>query len=245
MPNTTTIRVLALDIYGTILNTSSITSGIKQHVDISAEKAGQLSQLWRRYQLEYTWRLNSMGLYEPFDVVTRNSLKHAAAELQVKLSDDNIAALMDAYNQLVPFEDAVPALTELKRIPVVELIIFSNGTTEMVSTALHSSLPESLLPIPLHLVDSVKMYKPASVVYQSLLERVREAPETKRDAPDVWLVSGNPFDVTGARAAGLGAFWVDRSGKGWTDQLPLPENIGPMRIVRDLGEVVEIVRASQ
>lgn len=46
------VRVLAFDIYGTILNTSSITSGIKNHTRLDDEGAAQLSQLWRRYQLE-------------------------------------------------------------------------------------------------------------------------------------------------------------------------------------------------
>ena len=73
------VSVLAFDIYGTILDTSSITSGIKNHTRLDDEGAVQLSQLWRRYQLEYvaqvhpdyepcspnnnryTWRLNSMG----------------------------------------------------------------------------------------------------------------------------------------------------------------------------------------
>ena len=36
---------------------------------------------------------------------------------------------------------------------------------------------------------------------------------------DIWLVSGNPFDVVGAKAMGMKAAWVDRAGSGWADQL--------------------------
>jgi len=50
--------VLAFDVYGTILSTSSIS------VELSAiygKDAGpKIAEQWRRYQLEYTWRLNSM-----------------------------------------------------------------------------------------------------------------------------------------------------------------------------------------
>lgn len=35
----------------------------------------------------------------------------------------------------------------------------------------------------------------------------------------MWLVSGNPFDVVGARSVGMQAAWVDRGGKGWVDGL--------------------------
>ncbi|PCH38876.1 haloacid dehalogenase [Wolfiporia cocos MD-104 SS10] len=234
--------VLAFDIYGTILDTSSITSGIETHLGLSSEKAGQLSQLWRRYQLEYTWRLNSMGLYEPFDVVTRSSLKHAAAESKVSLDDKAISALMETYSRLLPFDDAVPAFRTLTALPNVEVAMFSNGTEEMVATALQAALPEELLPAPLHIVGAVKRYKPAREVYEMLLQKVSKHPGATERAADVWLVSGNPFDVTGARAAGLGAIWVDRGGSGWTDHIPLPsEGLGPLRVVRDLGEIAALV----
>lgn len=236
--------VLALDIYGTILDTGNITSGIRTHIQCSDETATQLSQLWRRYQLEYTWRLNSIGFYEPFDVVTRNSLKHASAETGLALSNDTIEMLMNEYNHLSPYGDVVQALEELNRLENVELMIFSNGTEEMVSTALHASLPQALLPLPLYLVDAVKRYKPATEVYDGLANKVKSLSSSNGDRADIWLVSGNPFDVTGARAAGLGAFWVDRAAKGWTDQLPLPLNgTGPLKIVHSLSDLAAVVES--
>ncbi|KAI0918233.1 hypothetical protein AcV7_007033 [Taiwanofungus camphoratus] len=127
MANKSAILVLAFDICGTLLDTNNITLGIQTHIGLAADKAAQLSQTWRKYQLEYTWRLNSMGLYEPFNVVTRKSLQHAAAELELTLDDKTIAALMDAYSHLLPFDDSVPALVALARLSGLELVIFSNG----------------------------------------------------------------------------------------------------------------------
>lgn len=51
--------VVAFDIYGTLLSTESITKWLEKHFDRA--KAQSISTVWRRYQLEYTWRLNSMG----------------------------------------------------------------------------------------------------------------------------------------------------------------------------------------
>ncbi|CCM01054.1 uncharacterized protein FIBRA_03102 [Fibroporia radiculosa] len=237
--------VLAFDIYGTILDTGSIASAIRVQVaECSNDQAIQLSQLMRRYQLEYTWRLNSMGLYEPFDVVTKNSLKHAAAELDITLDDTAVTALMNSYDRLHPFADAIPALEELSQLPNVRLFVFSNGTKQMVTTALHASLPEALHSLPLCLADSVQRYKPALDAYKALLHSVSNhtLPEARGDVPNVWLVSGNPFDVTGARSAGLGAIWVDRIGKGWKDQLPLPvDGLGPWKTIRSLQEIAAMI----
>lgn len=50
--------VVAFDAYGTLLSTESIAKELATH--FGQERAGDLAALWRRIQLEYTWRLNSM-----------------------------------------------------------------------------------------------------------------------------------------------------------------------------------------
>jgi 2-haloacid dehalogenase len=51
--------VIAFDLYGTLLSTESIAKELASH--FGDEKAASIAALWRRYQLEYTWRMNSMG----------------------------------------------------------------------------------------------------------------------------------------------------------------------------------------
>jgi len=51
--------VVAFDAYGTLLSTESVAKKLAEH--FGDEKAQVLAQSWRKYQLEYTWRLNSMG----------------------------------------------------------------------------------------------------------------------------------------------------------------------------------------
>lgn len=51
--------VIAFDLYGTLLSTESIAHELAKIYD--EDKAKQLAALWRRYQLEYTWRIDSMG----------------------------------------------------------------------------------------------------------------------------------------------------------------------------------------
>jgi FMN phosphatase YigB (HAD superfamily) len=60
-PNPDKKMVIAFDAYGTLLSTESISKKLADH--FGEEKGEVLAQAWRKYQLEYTWRLNSMGKY--------------------------------------------------------------------------------------------------------------------------------------------------------------------------------------
>lgn len=51
--------VIAFDLYGTLLSTDSIVKRLSAH--FGEDKAAEIATVWRKYQLEYTWRLNSMS----------------------------------------------------------------------------------------------------------------------------------------------------------------------------------------
>jgi len=51
--------ILAFDLYGTLLSTESIADKLSSK--FGEDKGPQLASKWRLYQLEYTWRLNSMS----------------------------------------------------------------------------------------------------------------------------------------------------------------------------------------
>ena len=51
--------LVAFDLYGTLLSTASIAKKLASH--FGQEKAESTAATWRKYQLEYTWRLNSMS----------------------------------------------------------------------------------------------------------------------------------------------------------------------------------------
>lgn len=51
--------IIAFDLYGTILSTDSIVKALAGL--FGDEKAKTVATQARRYQLEYTWRINSMG----------------------------------------------------------------------------------------------------------------------------------------------------------------------------------------
>jgi 2-haloacid dehalogenase len=51
--------ILAFDLYGTLLSTESIAKQLSEY--FGQEKAATVAATWRKYQLEYTWRYNSMS----------------------------------------------------------------------------------------------------------------------------------------------------------------------------------------
>ncbi|KIW54476.1 haloacid dehalogenase, type II [Exophiala xenobiotica] len=224
--------VVAFDLYGTLLSTESIAKELASL--FGQDKATSIAAVWRKYQLEYTWRLNSMKKYEDFSAVTRKALLHALAEHNVSLNDQDLNKLMQAYDSLSTFPDVNAALKRLEKNSSIDCVVFSNGTDKMVSNSVNGSedLSSSVFK-DMVTVESVQRYKPAPEVYHHLAEKVGKVGEMDT----MWLVSGNPFDVTGARTVGMQAAWVDRAGNGWQDKLGL----GPTVVVTSLEEAADAV----
>lgn len=55
--------VIAFDLYGTLLSTESISTRLTEIIG-SQEKGAQIAASWRKYQLEYSWRLTCMGMFQ-------------------------------------------------------------------------------------------------------------------------------------------------------------------------------------
>jgi 2-haloacid dehalogenase len=177
--------------------------------------------------------------YIPFSEVTRKSLRHTLTEAGVSLDDEGIESLMSAYDTLGIFPDVSPVFKQLKDNPHIYPVVLSNGTSTMINASLTQSpdlSPYAKLIRQVVLVEPVKRFKPDPQVYSHLCEQVGKG--EKGQKKDVWLVSGNPFDVVGANAVGLRTCWVDRGGKGWVDDLVDGEAGRPTIIVKGVDEVV-------
>ncbi|BDD60639.1 hypothetical protein MPDQ_006639 [Monascus purpureus] len=236
---TTDQTIVAFDLYGTLLSTDSIVRQLEQH--FGQAKAQSISASWRRYQLEYTWRLNSMGRYESFSDITRNSLHHSLMENGSHLHEEYVDRLLQAYDNLSAFPDVNPTLSRLATTPGIAAVVFSNGTQSMVSNSvLHSQDLSSHASIfrDIITVDHVKQYKPAPAVYKYLAEKMGKTPSQMKD---IWLVSSNPFDVVGARSVEMNAIWVDRAARGWMDAT-LP-SLRPTVIVHQLEDTVGVIES--
>jgi 2-haloacid dehalogenase len=198
--------------YGTLVDPAGISGRLERYLP---EQAQSLAEVWRRKQLEYTFRLAAMELYQDFEQVTRKALDYALATVGRELAPEQKDDLIERYNDLERFADVEPGLELLKEAGHA-MIVFSNGAPHMLEALMDSA---ELRPYfeGFVSVDEVKTYKPSPETYRHAARRLG------RPIGEVRLVSSNPFDDIGAQAAGMKSAWVDRSG-GLFDTLgPTPE----------------------
>ncbi|KAL9025270.1 MAG: hypothetical protein Q9196_005876 [Gyalolechia fulgens] len=204
--------VIAFDLYGTLLSTESVAKELAKHFD----------------------------QYIPFSTITERSLFHALSEYDLSLpSEEALHSLMSAYDSLSAFPDVAPELELIARNRSVTPVVFSNGTQKMVTNSVYHS-PDlsawSKVFKDIITVDGVKKFKPHPDVYYHLADMVGKS---RDQMGEMWLVSGNPFDIVGAKAAGMRTCWVDREGVGWVDGLIEGPNGRPDLVMRGLGELVQ------
>lgn len=222
---------IGLDIYGTLVDPLEMNEHLRP---FAGPMADRMSALWRQKQIEYTFRRALMREYEDFGVCTRQSLVLAARTLEVELSEKDQEKLIEEYQNLSPFPDVVPGIEALKSGGYTPVVAFSNGVEATTRTLLDRA---GVLP---HLdgvvsVDDVKTFKPDPEVYRYLARRL------ERTTYETWLVSSNPFDIIGAKSAGIRAAWLQRDPDSQFD----PWEIEPDLIAPDLQTLAESLRTGR
>jgi 2-haloacid dehalogenase len=197
----TSREVLAFDLYGTLVDPIAIASELGQGLGDSGGR--EAAGLWRLKQLEYSFRLTAMGRYEDFRWVTSRALDFALASVGVRLTEEQARRLVELYDHLQPFPDAVGALRALTAAGY-ELAVLSNGTPDMIANCLANSGLAGFFGQRIS-VDEVRAFKPSPVVYRHAAGRL------SRPAGQVRLVTSNAFDCVGASAAGMRTAWVNRA----------------------------------
>ncbi|HWF08457.1 MAG TPA: haloacid dehalogenase type II [Bryobacteraceae bacterium] len=181
-------KAILFDAYGTLFDVHSV-------VDDAA-----LSQLWRRTQIELTWRCALMERYEDFWQITQRALRIAVNQLSITHTDTQLERLMRAWLSPTVFEDARRALDQLRRLP---LGILSNGTPAMLEAAILAGGLESHFAHVIS-VDSIRTFKPSPRVYALGAETLNLPPA------EILFVSSNLWDVEGAKAFGYPVCWCNR-----------------------------------
>ena len=193
-------HTLAFDVYGTLINTHGLTRQIASLV--GDEQAAAFSQTWRDKQLEYSFRRGLMQLYAPFSVCTAEALDYTCQRFACQLSSAQREALLNGYRQLPAFDDALTALSALKA-KQVRCFAFSNGSRDAVVELLtHAQLIDLFDDVVS--VEPLCSFKPNPAVYSHFLRA------THSQHHRTSMISSNPFDVIGAKAAGMGAVWIKR-----------------------------------
>jgi len=217
---------IGIDVYGTLVDPLGIADFLRPLVGDSADR---LAELWRGKQLEYTFRRAAMGLYENFDVCTKQALKFVLANANVGIPPADETRIVERYQSLPAYADAASGLDRLKASGF-KLAAFSNGVESTLRKLLDNAGLLRFLDEIIS-VDEVKTFKPDPRVYAHLARRLNVTPG------NLWLVSSNPFDVIGGKAAGLKAAWIRRNSHAVFD----PWDIHPDLVAGDLNELAKLI----
>jgi len=222
-------QIIAFDIYGTLISTHGVLDTLAKYI---GDKAQPFSEMWRDKQLEYSFRRGLMRDYKSFSTCTKESLDFVDRKLSAHLDEQQKQTLLSQYAKLPAFDDVGSTLVDLKAMGV-QSYAFSNGTSEAVSGLLKNA---NVLPLMNGIVsvDDLKTFKPNPDVYQHLLR------EVGCDAGDVWLISGNCFDIIGAHGAGLRTVWLKRDSNAVFD----PWGVEPSLVISSLSELVTLAKSS-
>ena len=196
-------ETICFDMYGTLCDTSSVTETLAAELDAPQALVAELDATWRAKQLQYSYQAALMEAYRPFWAVTRDALEYALAQWGIEADRPTRERLLESYEHLDPYPDAVETLTRLSEAGHT-VTVLSNGNPEMLETLADNA---GLAP---HLDDvvsanEVSTFKPNPSVYENAAER------TDTGIGDCRLVSGNAWDVAGAESAGMRTAWVNRA----------------------------------
>ncbi len=191
------IKAIVFDAYGTLYDVQSVARATEAAFPGHGDT---ITQIWRLKQLEYSWLRSLMDRYADFLTVTRESLRYTLDTLGLTAEPAQFDALVDAYNTLSPYPEAMEALAALKGH---RLAILSNGSPSMLDALVRNTGLDRLLEAVIS-VDAARAYKPDPRAYAVVQQRLGVAPE------DVAFVTSNGFDTAGARSFGFKVVRVER-----------------------------------
>lgn len=158
-----------------------------------------------------------VGSPVPFAEVASATLATLLPAHGVRAADSEaaVSSVMDAFTALPVHADVAPGLEALHR-DGHRLAALTNGSTANAESLLDRA---GLLPLveACLSVEDTDGWKPAGVAYEHAVRRLGVA------AGDLTMVAAHPWDLVGARVAGLGTVHVDRSGTGWPDAFDRPD----------------------
>jgi 2-haloacid dehalogenase len=191
---------IVFDLFGTLLDIASLRSAAARYTP----DAAAFVATWREKQLSYAFAATIMDRYEDFDALTLRALRYAIARHGVTIEPDDIQTLSAQWRAARPFDDAAPALAELRESGS-RCAVLTNGTPATAHAALISAGLDAGIDVTLS-VDAVAAYKPAARVYALAAAHYATTPE------QLVFVTANGWDATGAADFGLRVIWCNRSG---------------------------------
>jgi 2-haloacid dehalogenase len=170
---------------------------------------------WFAGVLRDGFALTVLGDNPSFADVASSSLRVRLAAAGAADVEEAAQRVMERFTGLEPHPDVVPGLLALADLGC-RIVTLSNGSAEVARALLAGTAAESVVEAYLSVADA-GAWKPAAAAYGYALDR------TGVDADRAMLVAVHPWDLEGARRAGLRTAWVNRTAARYPDHFSRAE----------------------
>lgn len=220
-----TAELILFDVNQTLSDTSPLA---QRFAEIGAPAA--MAEGWFTAVLRDGFALVSHGESASFADVAEHQLRAHLAPLPLDRDlDAAVEHVMTAFQTLDVHTDVAPGIRALAGHGL-RLATLSNGAVSVAEQLLQRARLRDAFEALLS-VEAAGVWKPASGAYAYALRELGVAPEV------TMLVAVHPWDVDGARRAGLQAAWIDRRG------VDYPSYFRPPTVqARSLPELAEVLR---
>jgi 2-haloacid dehalogenase len=193
------VRALTFDVFGTLLDWRSAICDAFLETGLDGDP-GELADDWRARLWPITGEVNEgRRSWANFDELHHATLGDLLAERGLELSSQARSELVQAWHRLGPWPDVRAGLQALRTDRVVAAL--SNGHIALlVDLARYADLRFDCLLS----AEFPRVYKPQAEVYLAGARLLGLEPG------QVMMVAAHPFDLEGARRAGLRSAFVDR-----------------------------------
>jgi 2-haloacid dehalogenase len=168
--------------------------------------------------------------YETFGAIGDGALEQVAARLNVSLTPDDKARIMNGMKTLPPHPEVPNALQELReagyRLCALTNSVQAVADAQLLNAGIAPLFADTSGKSQIFSADSAKRLKPARAPYEYA------AREMGVTISEIRMIAAHAWDVTGALRAGAFAAFIARPGMALDPLAPRPDIVG-----RDLQEV--------
>jgi 2-haloacid dehalogenase len=217
-------KAVAFD-YFVIFDANSVVPEVEK---VFPGKGQEFTSAWRNKQFEYSFLRSITSDHQDFFTVTGDALDYTAEQMHLDLTPQRRTDLLNAYLNLKPWPDVIPALKKL-RAAGFRIITISNFSPMMLrANADHAGLTD--LFDELVSTGENGTFKPEPKAYELGPKHLG-----LREDQIVFAAFGG-WDAYGAKRFGYSTVWVNRFG------LPA-EKLGtiPDRISTDMSGLLEFL----
>lgn len=222
----TSVRAIAFDAFP-IFDPRTAFAGMSELFPVNGDR---LRRAWFAKLFAYTWLRTSGKRYTPFDTLMEDSLRVAAGDLGMAVSDRQRSMILASFRTLPVWPDVRDQLKTF-RDQGLRIAFLSNMTEDMLRANMRHNQIEGLFDFVLS-TDLAGAFKPAPAAYELAVDAFDLHPS------EIAFAAFASWDAAGASWFGYRSAWINRLGA-------VPERLDAEDVVegRDLSILQQLIGA--